>query len=82
MDLDVEDETDLVSIVPATRASDISGSENKLISKLQSLQIVLAIMQLFIIDKEIGNGVVTKMMRYALSIQNDSFTTLRYLRVI
>ena len=82
MDLEVEDETDLVSIVPATRASDISGSENKLISKLQSLQIVLAIMQLFIIDKEIGNGVVTKMMRYALSIQNDSFTTPRYLRVI
>lgn len=56
--------------------------KNKLISKLQSLQIILAIMLIRI--KSIGNGdvLMNNIMRYALSIQADVFVTPRYVRVI
>jgi hypothetical protein len=79
------------------RFSKISGNKNKLISKIQSLQIVLAISQIYKQEEEdgrknneddtkiihlISNGVVTRIMRYALSIQTDKFDTPRYLRVI
>jgi len=80
----------------SSRSSIISGNKNKLISKIQSLQIVLAISQIYSQEEEgkkisekdpkiihlISNGVVTKIMRYALSIQTDKFDTPRYLRVI
>ena len=64
------------------RSSDISGNKNKLISKIQSLQIVLAISQIHSQDNTIANNIITKIMRYALSIQTDKFDTPRYLRVI
>jgi nitrate reductase NapAB chaperone NapD len=81
----------------SSRSSNISGNKNKLISKIQSLQIVLAISQIYSQEEEdgkentekdpkiihvISNGLVTKIMRYALSIQTDKFDTPRYLRVI
>lgn len=77
-----------VEIRPIRRDVDIS-TENKMISKLQSLQIILCVAQIFgkpIEDDTDGpkeaNDAVTKMMRYALSIQNDKFDTPRYLRVV
>ena len=33
-------------------------------------------------DQSIANNIITKIMRYALSIQTDKFDTPRYLRVI
>ena len=72
----------LIEIKPIERGSDITKSENKLISRIQSLQIVLAIIQLHTIDHKESNDVVTKMLRYALSIQTDKFDTPRYLRVM
>jgi len=56
--------------------------KNKLISKLQSLQIVNAIIE--IRDKSTikGNLVINKIMRYALSIEADGIITPRYVRVI
>lgn len=56
--------------------------KNKLISKLQSLQIVYSIAQIYIYDKDIANEVITKIMRYALSIETSKFVTPRYIRVI
>jgi len=57
-------------------------SKSKKISKLQSLQIVLALEQIFIISPEVGNSILTDIMRYALSIKTDKFDTPRYIRVI
>ena len=33
-------------------------------------------------DPTIANSIITKIMRYALSIQTDKFDTPRYLRII
>ena len=81
----------------SSRSSNISGNKNKLISKIQSLQIVLAISQIYNQEEEdskknsekepkikhfISNNIITRIMRYALSIQTDKFDTPRYLRVI
>jgi hypothetical protein len=66
----------------SNRSSDISGNEKKLISKVQSLQIVLAMSQIHGQDPTIANSIITKIMRYALSIQTDKFDTPRYLRII
>jgi hypothetical protein len=66
----------------SNRSSDISGNEKKLISKIQSLQIVLAMSQIYGQDVNIANSIITKIMRYALSIQTDKFDTPRYLRII
>ena len=66
----------------SSRSSDISGNKNKLISKIQSLQIVLAMSQIHSQDQSIANSIITKIMRYSLSIQTDKFDTPRYLRVI
>ncbi len=71
-----------IQIRPIKRGSDISGSENKLISRIQSLQVSLALLDLYILDRKSANEVITKMMRYALSIQTDTFETPMYLRVI
>jgi hypothetical protein len=75
-------EGDLIIVKPITRGSDISNSEKKLISRIQSLQVVLAIIQLHNINHKESNDVVTKILRYALSIQTDKFDTPRYLRVV
>lgn len=59
--------------------------EKKLISKIQSLQVIRA---LAIIDKhdkekkEEVDEIVSKMLLYALSIQNQGFTSPKYIRVI
>jgi len=64
------------------RSTNIGGNKNKLISKIQSLQIVVAMSQIYSQDPDIANNTITKIMRYALSIQTDKFDTPRYLRVI
>ena len=56
--------------------------KNKLISKLQSLQILVSIAKIYKVNPEIGNDVMTKIMRHALSIQTSDFDTPRYLRII
>ena len=66
----------------SNRSTNISGNKNKLISKIQSLQIVLAMSQIYSQDQSIANNIITKIMRYALSIQTDKFDTPRYLRII
>jgi hypothetical protein len=69
--------------------SDLAGRElntrNKLISKLQSLQILNIFFKLVQINpngKIIADDMMTKIMRYALSIETDRFETPRYLRII
>ena len=73
---------DLIKVQPITRGSDIRTNEKRLISRIQSLQVVLAIIQLHGISHKYSNDVITKMLRYALSIQTDKFDTPRYLRVM
>ena len=75
-------ESDLIKVQPITRGSDISSNEKKLISRIQSLQVVLAIIQLHEINHRDSHDAVTKILRYALSIQTDKFDTPRYLRVV
>jgi hypothetical protein len=75
-------EGDLIKVQPITRGSDISSNEKKLISRIQSLQVVLAIIQLHEISHRDSHDAVTKILRYALSIQTDKFDTPRYLRVM
>jgi hypothetical protein len=61
------------------------GNDNrksKLISKLQSLQIILAITEVRLFDQNVADDLMNKIMRYALSIQADVFVTPRYVRVI
>ena len=55
---------------------------NKLISKLQSLQIVLSIMLIRIKSIDNGDELMNKIMRYALSIKADIYETPRYVRII
>jgi hypothetical protein len=74
--------SELISVTSISRGSDISTSENKLISRIQSLQIVIAIAQIYNKEPKVANDIITKIMRYALSIQTDKFETPRYLRVI
>lgn len=63
---------------------EIGDLEKKLISKIQSLQVIRA---LCVIDKfddtdtEVDR-IVTKMLLYALSIQNPGFSSPKYVRVI
>ena len=69
--------------------ADITGrnidTKNKLISKIQSLQVISTFSRL---EESLPNGPIiadekiTKIMRYALSIETDSFVTPRYLRII
>ena len=75
-------EGDLIKVQPITRGSDISSNEKKLISRIQSLQVVLSIIQLHELSHKESNDAVTKILRYALSIQTDKFDTPRYLRVV
>jgi hypothetical protein len=56
--------------------------KNKLISKLQSLQIILAIVEVRLFNIVDADDLMNKIMRYALSIQADVFVTPRYVRVI
>lgn len=73
--------SDFVIIRPV-RGFDISNNKNKLISRIQSLQIILIFSQMYQQNKKETNNLITHIMRYALSIQTDKFDTPRYLRVI
>lgn len=84
-DNNLTDRTD-ITVDPVLKwGNDIEGNKNKLISKLQSLQIIYI---LFNLEQRIPDGptiandMMTKIMRYALSIATDSFETPRYLRII
>lgn len=72
----------ILVVVPFKRGKDISDSKNKLISRIQSMQVVLALIQIHTIDPNECDRLVTKIMRFALSIETDKFSTPRYLRVI
>lgn len=72
----------IVVVEPIKRGTDISKSENRLISRIQSMQIILAILQLHNVSHKESNSLITKIMRYALSIETDQFKTPRYLRII
>jgi hypothetical protein len=61
---------------------DSDNIENKLISKLQSLQILVSIAKIYKISPKISNEVITEIMSYALSIKTGDFETPRYLRII
>ena len=58
--------------------------ENKLISKIQSLQIIKALSVIYNRDKtnKEVDSIVSKMLLYALSIQNPGFSSPKYIRVI
>jgi hypothetical protein len=63
---------------------EIGGIERKLISKIQSLQVIRALVMIDKFDdddKEVDN-IVSKMLLYALSIQNPGFSSPKYIRVI
>lgn len=58
-------------------------TEGQLISKIQSLQILKAIGEIYKDDVDYANKLMTDIMSYALSIKTDLFNrTPRYLRVI
>lgn len=63
---------------------DIGGIEKKLISKIQSLQVVRALGVIDKFDEEDKevDSIVSKMLLYALSIQNPGFSSPKYIRVI
>ena len=91
---------------PITRGKDISENVGMLISRIQSLQVVLILLKTMssenadartISKKKLKKGrsrralrdttpitseIITKIMRYALSIQTDKFDTPRYLRIM
>jgi len=73
---------DVISILPISRGSDITVLKNKLISRIQSLQIILSILEIYNIDEKVADETITKMFRYALSIENDKFKSPMYLRII
>jgi hypothetical protein len=66
----------------AGRSVDVRKNKNAAISRLQSLEVVHAIMSVYAIDKQLGDLVMTKIMRYALSIETEFFQSPMYLRVI
>lgn len=72
----------MLEIRPVIRGKDISGNLNRLISRVQSLQIILSISEIYNYKPTIANDIITKIFRYALSIQTDKFNTPRYLRII
>jgi hypothetical protein len=72
----------LLSIVKVTRGTDTNGNINAGISRYQSLQVIYLIMKAYSIDVKFGNRIITKILRYALSIQTEYFNTPMYLRVI
>jgi len=64
------------------RGSKIEGSEKKIISKIQSLQVLKTFFDIYSKDEKIANIIMTDIMKFALSIQVDYFLTPYYLRVI
>jgi hypothetical protein len=72
----------LLEVVKLKRGTDTDGNLNAGISRYQSLQVIYLIMKIYSIDVNLGNLVITKIMRYALSIETEYFNTPMYLRVI
>jgi hypothetical protein len=66
----------------SNKGSKIENSEKKLISKIQSLQVIKSILDIYLKDKKSANLIMTQIMQFALSIKTDYFSTPRYLRVI
>lgn len=71
-----------LEVTEIRRGHNIENNKNKLISRIQSLQIIKSLMYIYSINAEKANIVMTAILRYALSIQSDKFDTPRYLRVI
>ncbi len=72
-----------INVNPVIKGRDnIINRKNKLISKLQSLEIIYTFIKLEEIDPVTADEKITKIMRYALSIATDKFETPRYLRII
>ena len=66
-----------------SKDSSESSLKNKLVSKLQSLQLLRALAIIYSEEYSDSDYVITKIMRYALSIQTELFeSTPRYLRII
>lgn len=77
-----------VEVIPDTRGRSVEGEDRKrkLISKVQSMQVIRALAVIDSLDdsedeREI-DAVVSRMLLYALSIKNPSFTSPRYIRVV
>jgi hypothetical protein len=64
------------------KSTEIEDDLNKLMSKLQSLQIIKCILMIYEKDESLCNDIITDIFRYALSIKTDKFDTPRYLRII
>jgi len=64
------------------RGSDCLENENRLISRIQSLQVVDAFYDIYKKDEDVANELITKIMRYSLSIETPDFLSPRYLRII
>ncbi|NBX83978.1 MAG: hypothetical protein EBQ95_00025 [Gammaproteobacteria bacterium] len=60
------------------RGSKIEGSEKKIISKIQSLQVLKTFFDIYSKDEKIANIIMTDIMKFALSIQVDYFLTPYY----
>lgn len=67
---------------PSNRGSILKGNKGRMISKIQSLQVIYYISELYKYNKTQADSIITKIMRYALSIQTDKFDTPRYLRIL
>lgn len=72
----------LLNVVRVTRGTETDGNINAGISRYQSLQVIYLIMKVYSISPKLGNQIITKIFRYALSIETDYFNTPMYLRVI
>lgn len=76
-----------VEVIPDTRGRSTEGANRKmkLISKVQSMQVLRALAVIDAHDtgekREIDN-IVSNMLLYALSIKNPNFTSPRYVRVV
>jgi hypothetical protein len=72
-----------IALIDSMRGQDLD-LENKLISKIQSLQIIAALEAIDNIDpkQEEVDRILTKVLLYAMSIKNGDVLTPRYVRVI
>jgi hypothetical protein len=63
---------------------EIGDARGKIISKIQSLQVVKALSMIDKFDDKNTevDEIVSKMLLYALSIQNPGFSSPKYIRVI
>lgn len=76
-----------VEVIPDTRGRSTEGAsrKRKLISKVQSMQVIRALAVIDAHDtgeKREIDSIVSNMLLYALSIKNPNFTSPRYVRVV